>query len=957
LARRPASSKTDIQRRTHERPPIRARGVRTHNLKNVEVEFPAGKLTVVTGVSGSGKSSLAFDTLFAEGQRRYVESLSTYARQFIARMPRPDVDRIDHIPPAIALEQKNPVRNARSTIGTATEINDFLRLIYAKIGRIFCPECHEEVTRDTAFTVTEAAFQWPEGTRFYILAPIELESASRLEGTLREMKRQGYTRLWIKDEMVDLDAPDWKPPKGLKSFHVVVDRLIVREVNRTRLADAVPLAFRIGHGQLLLRTTEGEERRFHADLVCNGCGRAFRDPEPRLFSFSNPLGACPTCQGFGRVTGIDWERVLPDHSLAIEEGAIAPWRGESGQEMLDYLRGLNHELKVDLWTPWRDLPERQKKIVTDGKGDWPGIKGYFDWLESKRYKVQARVQIAKYRGYTTCPDCEGTRLVPDARAVLVDGMAITDLCRMNVLDLRKWFADAKLSQADRTTADRPWREVVSRLDYLAEVGLGYLTLDRQTRTLSGGEAQRINLATALGSALTETLYVLDEPTVGLHPRDTGRLIGILKRLTGLGNTLIVVEHDLDVIRSAEWLVDIGPGAGERGGKVLHQGPPSGLNDVADSRTRQFISENGGAAPAKSTTASRAASARKLAAFGRREPRGWITVRGAQENNLQSLSVRFPLGVLCCVTGVSGSGKSTLVTKCLHGNYRRENGESNAEPGRINKLEGLDQIDDMILIDQSPIGRSSRSNAATYLKAYDGIRRLLAESSTARRKNLTARDFSFNVPGGRCETCEGTGRQIIDMQFLADVEVVCEVCDGARFQPHILDVDWQGRNITDILNLTVEEALDVFRSERAVIRGLQPLADVGLGYLRLGQATSTLSGGEAQRLKLASHLAEAGEMGGRVMLIFDEPTTGLHAADIEVLLRVFDQAIDRGFSLLVIEHNLELIRRADWVIDLGPEGGDQGGQLVAEGPPEAIAANPASLTGKFLAMEAARRSKG
>jgi excinuclease ABC subunit A len=718
------------------------------------------------------------------------------------------------------------------------------------------------------------------------------------------------------------------------------------------MADAAPIAFRIGHGRLLLRTTEGEERRFHTDLVCNGCSRAFRDPEPRLFSFSNPLGACPTCQGFGRVTGIDWDRVIPDHSLAIEQGAIAPWRGESGGEMLDTLRGLNHELKVDLWRPWRELSERHRRVVMEGKADWPGIRGYFDWLESKRYKVQARVQIAKYRGYTTCPDCEGTRLVADARAVLIDGQRLTDLCRMNVLDLRRWFDNATLSESDRTTADRPWREVISRLDYLADVGLGYLTLDRQTRTLSGGEAQRINLATALGSALTETLYVLDEPTVGLHPRDTNRLIGILKRLTDIGNTVVVVEHDLDVIRSADWLVDIGPGAGERGGRVLYQGVPAQLAaNAADSRTGSFLSPNGAVAP----TARRGKATRALARFGRREPTGWITVRGAHENNLDAITVRFPLGVLCCVTGVSGSGKSTLVTRCLHGNYRREKGFAEADPGRINALEGLDQIEDMILIDQSPIGRSSRSNAATYLKAYDGIRKLLSESSTARRKNLTARDFSFNVPGGRCEACEGTGRQVIDMQFLADVEVVCDVCEGARFQPHILDVDWQGRNITDILNLTVEEALVIFSSERIILRGLQPLSDVGLGYLRLGQATSTLSGGEAQRLKLASHLAEADAHAGRVLLIFDEPTTGLHAADIEVLLRVFDQAIARGFSLLVIEHNLELIRRADWVIDLGPEGGDQGGRLLAEGPPEAIAANPSSLTGKFLALEARQHS--
>ncbi len=935
------------RRRSHIQPPIRVRGARTHNLKNVGVEIPAGKLTVVTGVSGSGKSSLAFDTLFAEGQRRYVESLSTYARQFIARMPRPDVDAIDAIPPAIALEQKNAVRNARSTIGTATEINDYLRLIFARIGELRCPECDLPVTRDTPATVARAVFGWEEGTKFLVLAEIELEDAKRFERTLAEIRRQGYTRIVVGGDVVDLEDPEWKAPKSLKSFGIVVDRLVVRESNRTRLSEAVQTGFRIGKGRVAILTTGGERHAWHEDLACNGCGRGFRDPEPRLFSFANPLGACDTCQGFGRVTGLDWSRVIPDPTLSIDDGAIAPWRGETGREMVDHLQNMNRELGIDLNRPWKDLPEGKRRIVCEGQGDWPGIAGYFAWLESKRYKVQARVQIARFRGFTQCPDCGGSRLTADARAVRVGGMNMAGVCAMNVLDLREWFANLELTKAQSETAGRAIREVRSRLDYLAEVGLGYLTLDRQTRTLSGGESQRINLSTALGSALTETLYVLDEPTVGLHPRDTHRLIAILRRLRDLGNTVVVVEHDLDVIRAAENLVDIGPRAGERGGRVVYQGEPKNLTTaVADSQTAPWLA-NG-----RPRARSSAGRKKQTTRFGRREAKGHIRVKGAHENNLDYVTVDIPLGVLCVVSGVSGSGKSTLVTDCLWANYRREQGDTANEPGKIVALEGTDRIDDAILIGQDTIGRSSRSNAATYLKAYDGIRRLLADSPSGKRKNLAGRDFSFNVSGGRCETCEGTGRQIIDMQFLADVEVVCDTCDGQRFQERILEVAYNGKNITAILDLTVEEALAFFDGQSAIMRGLRPLADVGLGYLRLGQATNTLSGGEAQRLKLASHLAEADRSAGNALLIFDEPTTGLHAADLEVLMRVFDRLLDRGFSLLVIEHNLELIRRADWIVDLGPEGGDGGGRIVAQGTPEDIAACEASLTGRHLRAELA-----
>jgi len=898
-------------------------------------------MTVITGVSGSGKSSLAFDTLFAEGQRRYVESLSTYARQFIARMPRPDVDEIDNIPPAIALEQKNAVKNARSTIGTATEINDFLRLLFSRAGELRCTACDLAVVRDTPASVARAAMEWPEGTKFLVMAEIELDNPKRAAATLAEVKRQGFSRIVVDGETIDMDEPSWQAPKSMKGFAIVVDRLVVRDSSRSRLAEAIPTAFRMGHGRLVLQTTEGERRVFHEDLVCNGCGRKFREPEPRLFSFANPLGACTTCQGFGRVTGLDWSRVIPDPTLSVADGAIAPWRGETGREMVDMLVSMNKALKVDLKAPWKDLPEAQRRVLSEGKGDWPGIAGYFAWLESKRYKVQARVQIARFRGFTRCPDCGGSRLTADARAVFVGGRTMADVCAMNVLDLRTWFAELKLNKTQRETAERALKEVRSRLDYLAEVGLGYLTLDRQTRTLSGGEAQRINLATALGGALTETLYVLDEPTVGLHPRDTERLVGILRRLTAIGNTVVIVEHDLDAIRAADWLIDIGPRAGEHGGRVVYQGTPKELTPAKapESRTAAFL--------ASGKRAARKPHAGAPTRFGRRTPTGHVRVKGAHENNLDYLTVDFPLGVLCAVTGVSGSGKSTLVTDCLWANWRRQKGDTNNEPGKIVALQGLEAVEDVILVDQEPIGRSSRSNAATYLKAYDGIRRLLADSPIGKRKNLAARDFSFNVEGGRCEKCEGTGRQVIDMQFLADVEVVCEVCDGRRFQERVLEAEFNGKNITAILDMTVEDAVAFFAEHPAIVRGLQPLADVGLGYLRLGQATNTLSGGEAQRLKLASHLAEAEGREGNLLLIFDEPTTGLHAADLEVLMNVFDRALDRGFSILAIEHNLELIRRADWIVDLGPEGGTGGGHIVAQGTPEDVAACEASLTGKHL----------
>lgn len=927
-------------------PAIEVRGARTHNLKGVSCAIPAGSLTAVTGISGSGKSSLAFDTLFAEGQRRYVESLSTYARQFIARMPRPDVDEIIHIPPAIALEQKNSVRNARSTIGTATEINDYLRLLFAKAGRMVCQQTEEAVQQDSPATAAREVLRRFADARLYAVAPIRLAKKNVAAAAVRELLRQGYTRLLLAGEIVEMDDPEFKMPAGVDELMVVVDRIATRKGSRGRLTEAIENAYWLGRGRCLIRTTEGEERLFTEDWRCpscpGDCGEVFRAPSLQLLNFSSPAGACPACQGFGRSTGLDWSKIIPDESLTLREGAVAPWRGEAGSECLADLEAEARRLGVRMNVPWGKLTKKERQIVIDGKGDWYGIKGFFDWLHSRRYKVQARIQIARYRGYGECSECGGTRLRPEALAVKVGGRSIAELCDMTVKELAGWFEKLRLTAAEAKIAERPLEEIRSRLHYLLEVGLGYLTLSRQTRTLSGGESQRINLSTALGSALTETLYVLDEPTVGLHPRDTARLIDVLRKLTGLGNTVVVVEHDLDIIRAADTLIDIGPGAGEKGGEIVYQGPAEGLlRRPGKSRTAAYIAGEDAPPGGKSSTRGRRGR------HGRREPAGWVTVLGAHENNLKHLTVRLPLGVLCGVTGVSGSGKSTLVRSCLYENYRRTVlGEVTAEPGRILDIEGLDRVDGMVLVDQTPLGRSTRSNPATYLKAYDQIRWLMAHSSEGRTMGLVPRDLSFNVAGGRCETCQGSGFQTVDMHFLADVQVVCEACEGRRFQDRVLQVHWRGKTINDILEMTISEACEFFGEEPKVLHGLRPLDRVGLGYLRLGQSTATLSGGEAQRLKLAGHLAAAGRRANQ-LLLFDEPTTGLHPADLDVLLGVFDELLQGGYSIVVIEHNLQLLRRADYLIDLGPEGGEAGGEIVAEGTPEAVAANPRSLTGKFL----------
>jgi excinuclease ABC subunit A len=936
-------------RREFVRPPIVLRGVRTHNLKDVSCDIPSGKLTVITGVSGSGKSSLAFDTVFAEGQRRFVESLSTYARQFLDRMPRPDADLVENIPPAIALEQKNTVRNARSTVGTATEINDYLRLLFGKAGQVICPDCKVPASATSPEEAGRRVLaEFGEGARLLILAPVPVTDAAQRKALIPALMRDGHTRVLIDGELQEIDAPDFKLPAKLKMLPVLIDRVIVKAESPGRLTAAVDSAYNLGNGRVLLRTTEGLERTFARAFSCPECGTIFKQPDPRYLNFNNPLGACESCQGFGRVTGIDWGKVIPNQSVSIAEGCIAPWNGEVGREMYDHFDEFNGKLfSIPRHIPYSQLSTEHQDILKFGQGKWPGVKGFFKWLEGKRYKVQARITLARFRAYTPCPECEGARVAPAGRALRFGGVGFGDLCAMSVRDLVEWFDKLVLSPGDAQAVERPLSAVRSRLKYLDEVGLGYLTLARATRTLSGGEAQRINLATALGGALTDTLYVLDEPTVGLHASDTARLINILRRLVDAGNTVVVVEHDPEVMLAADHLIDIGPGAGETGGNIIYSGPPSEVASAGDeSATARFLSQE------KSHTRTRGKDAPGRR-HGRREPSRWITIEGAHENNLRHVTARVPLGVLCCVTGVSGSGKSTLIKNCLYGTFRREEGDTDVDAGEVLALHGLEQVVDMVLIDQSPPARSTRSNAATFLKAYEHIRTLFASTRDAEMRGLTPREFSFNVKGGRCETCEGTGRQTIEMLFLADVEVLCETCDGARFQDKVLNIRWNGKSITDVLEMTVAQAITFFAGQRKILEGLQPLADVGLGYLRLGQNTSTISGGEAQRMKIAAHLADA-ERAGPTLLLFDEPTTGLHPADIEVLLGVFQRLIERGFSLVVIEHNIELIRQADYVLDLGPGGGDHGGNIVVSGTPEDVAACDASITGHFL-KSSARRS--
>jgi excinuclease ABC subunit A len=1006
---------------------ITIRGARTHNLKGIDVDIPHNALTVVSGVSGSGKSSLAFDTVYAEGQRRYVESLSAYARQFLERIEKPDVDFMDGLAPAIAIKQKNQTRNPRSTVATATEIYDYMRLLYARCGTVTCLHCGGVVRRDTVDEIVTRVLAQPEGTRTYALFPIlrreiKLEalaspsteeplpdedpapkkratktaaskksskSAPTLDTTLTEplrerlfeLRKRGFNRLWQADpagsenttgRIVEFSTPesllelDFAAAQGAnpdRPIFVLIDRLALSSDIRSRLVDAIETGYRES-GEIVFRTmpreaTEAPQTfRFSSAFECADCHRAYRDPEPQLFSFNNPYGACPRCQGFGNTIDFDPGLIVPDKSKTLDEGAIDPWTKTKYRAWHGEMKRAAKAAGIPINIPWFDLPEPQRAFLWEGGGGWAGVRGFFAELDRKKYKLHVRVFLSKYRGYATCPDCKGQRLRAEARAVLLGADSIggtKNICEASALTItesKDFFNALTLSPAQEEIAGKILEEVRQRISFLEQVGLEYLTLDRLSSTLSGGESQRIQLASSLGSRLVGALYVLDEPSIGLHTRDTAKLIAIMEDLRDLGNTILVVEHDPDVIRAADYMLDLGPGAGELGGKLLAAGTVDEVRNNPASLTGRYLSGRTQIAVPK---------------HRRERTREKIVLRGAREHNLRGVDVEIPLGMLVCVTGVSGSGKSTLVHQVLYRALSQSLGQAGDTPHDLpahlyRELTGTQFLNDVILVDQSPIGRTPRSNPVTYIKAFDAIRELFAAQPDARRKSFTPGSFSFNVPGGRCNVCEGDGTVTVEMQFLADVELPCEECNGTRYKAAILDVKYKGKNIHDVLGMTVREALTYFAGHPKIVDKLAVLDEVGLGYVRLGQSATTLSGGEAQRVKLAQHLAtaRAGSSGGalnlhgearraasRVLYILDEPTTGLHFEDVARLLAAFRKLIDGGGSLLVIEHNLDVIKCADWIIDMGPEGGSGGGQVVATGTPEDIVQVKASHTGHWL----------
>ncbi len=899
------------------------RGVRVHNLKAVDVRIPTRQLVVVTGVSGSGKSSLAFDTLYAEGQRRYVESLSSYARQFLERLEKPRVDEVEGICPAIAIRQRSLSRSPRSTVATATEIHDHLRLLFARAGRTVCDACGRVVRRESAASVADELLQAPPGTRVVVAFELPADSGVAALGALR---KRGYGRLLIGDEVVEIEEAATSPRTGPAPL-VVVDRVTLREAARGRLVDSLETAFREGGGRLLVAQPGAGLRRFSERFECGGCGRAFVEPQPRLFSFNNPFGACPSCHGFGNLIEVDLDLVVPDKHKSLSEGAIEPWNKPHYRSVLAQMRRFARRRGVPLDVPWSFLDEAQRRLVLEGDEGFPGVLGFFRLLEGRKYRVQVRAFLARYRGYQECGACGGGRLRPEALLVRLGGRSIGDVSAMTVQAARRFLASLELEAEERAIAARVLAEADRRLGFLEDVGLGYLTLDRLSASLSGGESQRIALASALGTGLVGTLFVLDEPSVGLHARDTNRLIGILRALRDQGNSVVVVEHDPAIVAAADFVVDLGPGAGDQGGRVVYQGPAGELARDPRSLTAKYL---------------RGDLRIPVPARRRRGNGLFLHVRDARLHNLKNVDARIPLGAFTVVTGVSGSGKSTLVhdVLCARLRRRRKGGES-----RGPVVEGADYVEELEVVDQAPLGRSPRSNPVTYMKAFDPIRELFASVPEARRRGLSAAAFSFNMPGGRCEACAGDGRVRVDLQFLADAWLVCESCGGRRYRPPVLEVRWRGRSIDQVLDLTVQEALIAFAGQPRVTRRLKVLAQIGLGYLRLGQAASTLSGGEAQRIKLAAHLLR--RPGPRVLYVLDEPTTGLHMGDVAELLNALQRLLDGGATVVVIEHNLQVVKQADWVIDLGPEGGEEGGRLVFEGTPEALAAQGHGHTARYL----------
>ncbi len=1001
---------------------ITVRGARVHNLKNIDFQIPHGALTVVTGVSGSGKSSLAFDTVYAEGQRRYVESLSAYARQFLERMEKPDVDHIDGLAPAIAIKQKNTTRNPRSTVATATEIYDYMRLLFARCGTMYCLTCGGIVKRDSVDEIAAAVLALPERTRLLALFPVVFPEASQTPAgasakkkagkkaapkksaakpakkdgkpvtkaaaalaasqtaakvnryagdyvpetaaqdpaaetdprrqRLGELRQRGFNRLYQNGRIVEFSTPesllelDFSQP-----LFILVDRIAVSPEARARIVDAAETGY-CESGEIVFETAPrssdetaapAEQLRFSGLYACRNCHRAYREPEPPLFSFNNPYGACTRCEGFGNTIDFDLGRIIPDPARTLNDGAIDPWVNPKYRPMFGELRRAAKQQGISLDVPWRDLPAEQQSFILDGAGSFPGVHGFFAALDRKKYKLHVRVFLSKYRGYALCPECKGRRLRAEALAVQIGGKNICEVAALTVGEAEAFFLGLQLSPAQMEVADRILEEVRQRLHFLNEVGLDYLSLNRLSSTLSGGEAQRVQLATSLGSQLVGAMYVLDEPSIGLHPRDTGRLIRILEGLRDLGNTILVVEHDPDIIRAADYLLDLGPGAGELGGRMLASGTLPELMESPDSLTGKYL---------------RGQLSIPIPSRRRVPGEAWLRLTGARANNLRSVDFEVPLGTLTCVTGVSGSGKSTLVHDVLYQALAHALCETDvADPAHLyDTLEGSRFLNGVVMVDQSPIGRTPRSNPVTYMKAFDGIRELYASLPDAKRRGYTPGFFSFNVPGGRCEVCQGDGTVTVEMQFLADVELPCEECKGTRYKAGILDVRYKGKNIHDVLNMTVKEALHFFAGQVKILDRLRVLADVGLGYVRLGQSATTLSGGEAQRVKLAAHLASARASGGstaakgaknRLLYILDEPTTGLHFDDVGKLLSALRQLIDGGGSLLVIEHNLDVLKAADWIVDLGPEGGHRGGEIVAAGTPEQVAAIPQSHTGLWL----------
>lgn len=910
---------------------IIVKGAREHNLKNISFEIPRNKLVVFTGVSGSGKSSLVFDTIYAEGQRRYVESLSSYARQFLERMNKPEVDFIQGISPAVAIEQKTGSRNSRSTVGTTTEVYDYLRLLFARVGKTICFECGKEVKKDTTSTVSDWLELQEEETKFYLAFPIHEHEGHSLKEEVELLKKRGFFRIYFKNKLFDLNESEVKLPKSKKDVKVVVERFKIKKGDaREKLSDSIEVTFKEGENRIVIINADtNEQQEFNKFYEC--CGIRYEEPEPRFFSFNNPFGACPVCQGFSKVVGIDMNLVIPNPNLTIMDNAIAPFKSPKFSSNMRDLIQCARDYKIPINIPFKQLTEEQVNLLRKGFGKFKGIDKFFEDLEKKIYKMYIRVMLSRYRGYTMCPACKGSRLRREALQVKIDGKSINDVVRYPIEQSLKFFEKLNLSEYDYTVAERVLKEIIKRLSFLNNVGIGYLTLDRYSNTLSGGETQRINLATSLGSALVGTLYVLDEPSIGLHPRDNAKLINILKNLRDIGNSVIVVEHDAEMMKDADIIYDMGPMAGIEGGEIVAIGNYTEIMKNKNSLTGKYLSGE---------------LSIPLPKFRNTNKNKIIKIISARENNLKDLTVEIPLNKFVVVTGVSGSGKSTLIHDVLYAGIAKNFGMAPAYVGKFDEIKGSEYIDDIVIVDQTPIGKSPRSNPISYIKAFELIRELFASTHQARARGYKPGYFSFNVPGGRCETCQGDGYIKVEMQFLADLYLECDDCNGTRYKKEIREITYRGKNLVDVLDMTVEESLVFFEGNDRITRLLQLFAEVGLGYIKLGQPSNTLSGGEAQRIKLAFYLSSQRER-RHILFIFDEPTTGLHFHDISKLLACFNLLIERNNSVIIIEHNLDVIKCADYVIDLGPEAGDKGGEVVATGTPEEIVEVENSWTGKYL----------